>query len=127
MPTEQTPAPVVRHSFVCASCPHEAGLVQLFGPMNAGALVRDCFTSQLTYRLAPEAFARLSAIIRTGDIAALYEFNREVAAFYCPECRACYCGDHWVHWDVFDDEDGFFWHDSIRGRCPLGHERMLED
>jgi hypothetical protein len=29
-----------------------------------------------------------------------------------------------VRWSVFDD-DG--WHDSIRGRCPHGHERMLED
>jgi hypothetical protein len=44
--------------------------------------------------------------------------------FFCPVCDKCYCGTHWKRWDVFDD-DG--WHDSIRGACPEGHERMLED
>lgn len=25
------------------------------------------------------------------------------------------------------DEEMPDWHDSVRGRCPHGHERMLED
>lgn len=120
-------SPIVQCSFACAKCNHEAGLVKLYGTENAGQIIRDSFMSQLTYSVGAKDFERVRGLVLAGDIQALYEFNLEVASFYCPDCRACYCGDHWVHWDVFDDEDGFFWHDSIRGRCPLGHERMLED
>lgn len=121
------PAPVARHSFVCARCDGVAGVVQLFGPASSGELTRDSFTSSSTYVVSPENFERLRAIITAGDAGALYEYDLEAAPFYCPVCRACYCGDHWARWNVFDDEEGFTWHDSIRGRCPLGHGRMLED
>lgn len=121
------PAPVARHSFACASCGQAAGLVQLCGPVSAGEIVRESFTSRSTYRVSPEKFELLHTIIVNGDAQALYEFDLEIASFYCPGCHACYCGEHWVRWNVFDDEDGFDWHDSIRGRCPLGHQRMLED
>lgn len=119
--------PVAQYSFTCARCDHEAGLVKLYGPEGAGEIIRDSFTGRLTYRVGAEDFGRVRGIVLAGDVRALHQFDLEVASFYCPPCRACYCGDHWVHWDVFEDEDGFFWHDSIRGRCPLGHERMLED
>ena len=126
--TSSSPAPVAQHSFACARCGQAAGLVQLFGPAPAGEVVRESFTSRSTYRVSPENFERLRTIIVTGDAQALYEFDLEIASFYCPGCRACYCGDHWVRWNVFDDdEEGFTWHDSIRGRCPSGHQRMLED
>lgn len=129
MSTDIAPSsvPVAQHSFACARCNHEAGLVKLFEPDNASEIIRDSFMSQLTYSVEAEDFERVRNIVLAGDIQALHEFNLEVASFYCPRCRACYCSDHWVHWDVFDDDDGFLWHDSIRGRCPLGHERMLED
>jgi hypothetical protein len=119
--------PVARYSFTCDRCDQEAGLVKLYGDESAGEIIRDSFTGRLTYRVGAENFERVRAVVLAGDVQALHAFDLEVASFYCPPCRACYCGDHWVHWDVFDDDDGFFWHDSIRGRCPLGHERMLED
>lgn len=122
-----TPDPSAARGFDCAVCGDEAGLVRLFGPPSGGEVVRDSFTSRLTLRLAPEDFERVRLILVAGDAAALHEFDPEVASFYCPDCRACYCGDHWASRNVFDDEDGFTWHDSIRGRCPRGHERMLED
>lgn len=53
--------------------------------------------------------------------------NLEAAAFYCPICDACFCTAHWKTWDVFDNDDGLMWYDSIRGRCPHGHVRMLLD
>jgi hypothetical protein len=119
--------PIVQHSFACVRCNNEAGRVRLFRHDNDGELIRDSFMSRLTFHVDAEDFERICNIILVGDIQALYEFNLEIASFYCPRCNACYCGDHWVKWDVFDDEEGFTWHDSIRGRCPLGHERMLED
>lgn len=127
MTDDANATPVALHEFSCASCGKEAGLAQLFGPADSGRIIRRSFTSLFTYPVAADEFERVREIILAGDAARLHEFNLEVASFYCPECRAYYCGEHWAHWDVFDDDDGFFWHDSIRGRCPLGHERMLED
>jgi hypothetical protein len=58
-----------------------------------------------------------------ADAAALYALDPEFAPFYCPECERTYCGEHWRTEDVF--ADGF--HESIRGTCPEGHARLLED
>lgn len=120
-------APIAQHSFACARCGSAAGLVQLYGPASAGEMTRDSFTSNSAYRVGPENFERLRTIINAGDAQALYEYDLEIASFYCPDCPASYCGDHWARWNVFDDEEDFIWHDSVRGRCPLGHQRMLED
>ena len=78
-------------------------------------------------RVDAGAFERVQRLIEAGDIEGLYGFDLEVASFFCPTCRLCYCGEHWSRYNVFDDEDGFTWHDSIRGCCPRGHERILED
>jgi hypothetical protein len=55
--------------------------------------------------------------------AALYDLDPEFAPFWCPTCRAAYCGDHFEAWTLLDD--GFF--DCIMGMCPERHERVLED
>ena len=122
-----SPTPVAQHNFACAACDNEAGRVALFEHNNGGQIIRDSFTSHLTFRVGAADFERIRSSILAGDIRLLHELDLEVASFYCPDCGACYCGDHWVRWDVFDDEEGFTWHDSIRGRCPQGHQRMLED
>ncbi len=129
MHTDQAPlsAPVAEHRFACAKCDQEAGLVQLFERPEGGVIIRLSFTSRLTLGVPQDASARVRDMILAGDVQALYEFDLEVASFYCPRCHACYCGNHWVRWDVFEDDAGITWHDSIRGCCPLGHERMLED
>jgi len=119
--------PAAEHAFACAACDAQAGLVQLFGPAGSAGIVRDSFTSRLTLRVSADAFERVQRMIEAGDAAGLYAFDLEVAAFYCPECRACYCGNHWSQHNVFEEEDGLTWHDSIRGCCPRGHDRMLED
>jgi hypothetical protein len=55
---------------------------------------------------------------------ALYALELESVPFYCPGCGKCYCLAHWRTWNSFDS-DG--WHDSFRGVCPHGHQRMLLD
>lgn len=76
--------------------------------------------------MTADAFERLRAALAAGDARDIFELDAEYAPFYCPTCGASYCAGHWDRWDVFDDEIPD-WHDSIRGRCPRGHERMLED
>jgi len=119
---------VAEHAFACAACNAQAGVVRLFGPAERAEIRRDSFTSLLTLRVDAGAFDRVQRLIAAGDAAGLYAFDLEVASFYCPACGASYCADHWSRYNVFDDdEDGFTWHDSIRGCCPHGHTRMLED
>jgi hypothetical protein len=101
--------------------------VGLYEHDDGGEIIRDSFTSPLTLRVGTEDCERIRSAIRAGDIQTLHEFYLEVASFYCPDCGTCYCGDHWVRWSAFDDEEGFDWLDSIRGLCPRGHQRMLED
>jgi hypothetical protein len=115
--------PVAEHHFGCSRCNESAGIVQLFGPQDNAKLVRTSFTSRLTTGVDAASFDDLRRAILAGDAAALYRHDLEFASFYCPQCNACFCGTHWRHWEVFDD--GF--HDCIRGVCPEGHERMLED
>jgi hypothetical protein len=77
----------------------------------------------VTIGLDPSQRASVLAAVNANDASALFELDREFAPFWCPECEATYCAQHYVHWDVYDD--GFF--DCIRGTCPNGHERMLLD
>lgn len=126
--SENNATAIAEHRFDCSVCGREAGVVRLFSSTPRAEIIRLSFTSEITYRIEADKFERIRGAIEAGDVRAIYDFNLEIASFFCPVCDACYCGEHWVHWDVFDDnEDGFFWHDSIRGRCPRGHERMLED
>jgi hypothetical protein len=99
----------------------------LEGPATAQAeLRRESFTSALSQRVTAETFLQLRAALDAGDARGIFELDPEFTPFYCPACDASYCAEHWDRWDVFD-EDLPDWHDSIRGRCPYGHERMLED
>jgi hypothetical protein len=120
------PAPsnlVASHVWACAICGGAAGSIAL---NDSGEVRRECFTSVITTRLPDAATSELRAALAAGDAASLYDLDPELASWWCPECQKSYCGDHWVRWDVFDEDDPN-WHDSIRGRCPDGHERMLED
>ncbi len=102
---------MARH--LCSVCGKEAGTLTCAD----GELRRVSFTSVLTQRETPG----VRAVI--GSARALYELDFELAPFYCPTCDRSYCGEHWSATDIF--EDGV--HDSIRGTCPEGHERLLED
>jgi hypothetical protein len=97
----------------CRLCSKPAGTLVVEG----NKLRRESFTGTLTQPLTDSVRAAI------GDAQALYGLDPELAPFYCPRCRANYCGEHWRSYDIF--EDGL--HDSIRGACPLGHDRMLED
>ena len=110
-----------RTEFACGLCERVAGTAWL---ESDGKAARESFTGRLWLAVAPGERRALRTALQDRDPAALFAVDLELAPFWCPTCEASYCGEHWVRWSVFDD-DG--WHDSIRGRCPHGHERMLED
>jgi hypothetical protein len=108
----------------CALCGAACGTVEL---REDGELRRESFTGVLTEQVTHrERFRAIREAIGSGLAGRLFEVDAELAPWWCPECGACYCGEHWTRWDVFDEDEPAF-HDSIRGRCPDGHERMLED
>jgi len=89
--------------------------------------VDDLLTVMLEARrliaLPENDFTWSSFIDQEAALEEIDGFIDELAPFYCPACDRSYCGEHWNATDVF--EDGV--HDSIRGTCPEGHERLLED
>ena len=121
---KQSEAPGKSFHFLCAACGKIAGTLWLEEVAESLKLVRESFTGRLTLPLDPKASAEINQWLRERNAKALYDFDFELLPFYCPSCNLNYCSHHWSTRDVFDD-DG--WHDSIRGTCPGGHERMLED
>lgn len=99
----------------CVVCGFTAGSVSIDGD----ELRRVSFTGVLTGASSPA----VELVVRTGDVAGLHAIDPELVPAWCPTCEAPYCGNHWTTWDEFDGD----FHDCIRGRCPAGHERMLED
>ena len=69
---------------------------------------------------------RLAAALRAADAEALMAIDADYAPFWCPTCAVAYCRDHLETWIVFDDEMPG-WYDHTMGRCPAGHERMIDD
>ena len=111
---------------MCDSCGAEAGRVSVEPERHGATLERQAFTSVLTQRLGTDEAKAVRAALAAPTTRALFELDPEYAPWYCPGCDASYCGDHWARRDIFDEDDSG-WHDSIRGTCPRGHERMLED
>jgi len=87
-------------------------------------LKRISFISTLRRTVTSGQAETIQSLIKKRDWAGLYSIDRELNPWYCPSCRKMFSGDEWRTLDIFDD-DG--WHDSIRGMCPQGHQRMLED
>lgn len=118
--------PEPRATFACSVCGEEAGVVRVHEQGGRTEVRRESWPGVLILPRDAAAVAPFEAAIRSGDVRALFELDLELTPFYCPSCDAVYCSDHWDWWDVWDDE-WTGWRDSVRGRCPQGHERMLED
>lgn len=114
--------------FNCTLCGKEAGRIFIAYAPDGYRLHRRSFIGELTIPFFNDEASSLKIVnaLRSRTTRTFYETDFELAPFYCPECDACYCGDHYIHWDVFDKEMPTF-HDCIRGCCPEGHQRMLED
>ena len=134
-------------SFTCAACGCIASIVTLVEPgqpdpritPNSGGVaptpnthIAEIFPDRaflsigggpVSVTLGPIPIDRAVSALQSGDPAALFAIDREYAPFWCPTCRASYCGEHYRNWTLYDD--GFF--DCVRGECPAGHERILMD
>lgn len=110
--------------FTCSLCGAVAATVLVSREGDHASVVVSGFLGRSTTRVPLAALGPLAGLVRGGDAPGLISVDPEYAPFYCPRCGRVFCLGHWRTWSVFDD-DG--WHDSIRGTCPEGHERQLED
>lgn len=125
--------------FTCASCSKVAATLSLLdgeGPVDAGPLPDGARVSWTpggpAYRfeflgvntgLASVGLADLISGVEELDPSVLAGVDAELAAFCCHTCQLNYCSDCWSTWIEFDE--GFY--DCTQGRCPQGHEQMLDD
>ena len=136
--------PGYQRSFECAVCGQIAGRTELLAsdepvtdPSNAGeeptANVDELLRRQDKVMLEVKTGYGLGAqpvraecvdvvieAIAEADASALYNTAHSYAPFYCPECTASYCGEHW-HWSSF--EVGGM--SGIAGSCQRGHFHVL--
>ncbi|MFZ0831670.1 MAG: hypothetical protein WAM92_01035 [Mycobacterium sp.] len=91
----------------------------LIRPSDQAALV-DTFYGVAGQPVSDERLDRVADAVAAADVAALYGLGYTYAPFYCPDCAASYCGEHW-RWRQFDDGDL----SGIEGRCPSGHFHVL--
>jgi hypothetical protein len=115
-------------------CVIRAGTPVDMGPLLGGqahardGLVLDYFFGTAWLSFGSGMLDSVQALIDQGDIdpEAIRALGRdlwELTPFYCPDCQLNYCTNDWDTWVLSDD--GFY--DSTRGRCPYGHEHMLDD
>jgi hypothetical protein len=108
--------------FRCAEC----GEVSMALRSDGAGVSVDCraFTAWTGFVFVDRDIAERA--ITAADAATLYTLDRELVPYWCPECEAAYCKDHWQTWDLFDEE-WTSWFDEQRGVCPRGHQRRIID
>ncbi|MFP5352455.1 MAG: hypothetical protein ACLGIB_07830 [Actinomycetota bacterium] len=122
-----------RVEFHCAECGGWAATVELIapsqepsGPMDLGWdhwKIRTDGPVQVTHWVLRDLEA-LQLALRQGTVAALLNVDPNYVNFWCPQCTAAYCKQHWYPIDPVMDE-GFY--DATYGHCPHGHRVMLDD
>ena len=119
--------------FTCEECGRAAGSLELIEPTDEprhpGDLGHDHWrldvqgpvpTTHWILRNADE----LRHALADGSVEELAAINPEYVNFWCRECRAVYCTDHWQPIKPTRDE-GFY--DLTYGTCPQGHRVVLDD
>ncbi len=110
----------------CKICGAVAIELQLFEPVNAHDkphLVIDGFLNHIETVIGPEAFTLMQTYLVTQDLAGIVKLDWEWMPCWCLVCEAIYCREHWTKETLFDE--GFY--DCVRGTCPLGHVRTIDD
>lgn len=121
-------AVVAEHVFHCKRDGNVAGTIRFHkNPGSDGlTLVITSFVCEQIGQISASMGAMVQELLRRGDIEGLYRIDREYVPFYCPRCDAIFCGKCWRKIAVYaDDYPG--WFEEMRGVCPNGHERCLND
>lgn len=118
----------------CAVCGQTAATVTLLSAQSPFTIRfgNDCWTvSRSRFLSATTSFLRkpgdgekVREALEREDYRALQRVDRDIGAFFCWGCKACYCADHWTRLPQFD-EDGYGF-DHMDGLCPKGHQKTID-
>lgn len=114
-----------RFEFACAGCGVVAATLSV---QDAGHTVYDRPWYQLKFLgestgIAPAGLVELLAGRDEVDPFDVGRLAGDLGAFCCAGCGLNFCAKCWATWIEFDE--GFY--DCTRGRCPSGHEQLLDD
>ena len=111
-----------RCDFRCTKTGLIAGTVALRSPgpqWNSYRIELSGFslTGNMQRSVESPSLELLREALLCGDARALWQFDRELAPFFCPECSLCYSASAWhAHYNSAT---------SVDGVCPAGHRRRL--
>lgn len=118
---------IAKAVFKCAQCGEVAAHVALIiDEPRSGLIAESDFLGEWTQVVLESGLRPLAQALNRADAPALYAVEALWAPFYCSECRACYCHEHWRMHVIFD-EDWPDWYDCTEGTCPMGHRRLVDD
>ncbi|WP_182376445.1 hypothetical protein [Nocardioides sp. WS12] len=111
--------------FTCSACGAVAATLSTQGaghPVYDGPSYRLVFLGENT-GIAPAGLVELVSGRDQIDPLDVARLTGDLGAFCCTVCELNYCAKCWSTWIDFDE--GFY--DCTRGRCPSGHEQLLDD
>lgn len=107
----------------CSLCDKKA-IIFDFNEKNG--LVR-IMSAQRMYVVSFNDIKKLKEKLKKGEYRYFHDFLRkdwEGLDYYCPECDRVYCINHYQITPYFDSPE---FYDYSTGKCPLGHERIVDD
>ena len=120
-------------SLSCEKCGGTAATIRLIeGPWGKHSLAVTGFIGEMTIAAIgdrPVDLGMFQQIVRLsqGDLKQLHQLDRDIFGFICRICGSAYCTNCWQNIHAKFDLEWPVWFEEYRGRCPLGHEQMLQD
>jgi hypothetical protein len=96
-------------------------------PSAVGTIIVSGFLGEHSKAISQDAYPLIQEALNQFSVLTLYQIDPLFAPFYCPECKLCYCEEHWDIQPVFDDDFMSGWYDYSVGTCPRGHKREVAD
>lgn len=84
-------------------------------------------SAQRSYIVKFREVKKLREKLEAGEYRHFHDFliqeDYEGLDYYCPECNKIYCIDHYQITPYFEN----MFYEYSTGKCPLGHERIVDD
>lgn len=124
MSDASTSATAAHAEYHCAICNAVAATLTL---REDGWLISEGFLGRVEERIPDDRMLTLQWALEDESALHLYGLDHTKAPFYCPDCDAVYCANHWRMQMEFENDPLPGWYDCTWGTCPQDHRRMVDD